>query len=85
MKENLTSLKVLDAPGNHFAAVPLEKLPESISTLNLANNCIENLHLGDDHLVNSIVLPNLTKLDLQNNKNLVRLPTKLCTPRYVRL
>jgi len=75
--QNLNSLKVLDAPGNNFVAVPLEKMPESISTLNLANNCIENL--GDD--LNTILLPNLLKLDLQGNKTIVRLPTKLCTPR----
>ena len=79
MREHLTSLRVLDAPGNNFVAVPLEKLPESISTLNLANNRIENL--GDN--VNTILLPNLTKLDLHDNTDLVRLPLKLCTPRYV--
>ena len=74
--KSLTSLKVLDAPGNCFVEVPMHLLPDSISNLNLANNNIESL--GDD-----IHLPNLIKLDLQNNKNLVRLPIKLSTPRYV--
>jgi len=72
-QSDLTSLKVLNAPGNNFVKVPMHLLPESIMTLNLADNNIESL--GDD-----VSLPNLTKLDLQNNKNLVRLPLKLCTP-----
>ena len=79
LQEDLTSLKVLDAPGNLFVSVPMEKLPQSISTLNFANNRLENL--GD--CVEAILLPNLVKFDVQNNKNLVRLPSKLCTPRFV--
>ena len=74
LKSKLTSLKEFDAPGNCFVKVPMQLLPESITNLNLANNTIDNL--GDD-----IYLPNLTILNLQNNKNLVRLPIKLCTPR----
>ena len=71
---NLTSLQVLDAPGNNFVEVPMHLLPESISVLNLAQNRIERL--GND-----VCLSNLRKLDLHNNKSLVRIPTKLCTPR----
>jgi Leucine-rich repeat (LRR) protein len=77
----MPSLKHLDAPGNNFQEVPVHLLPESITTLNFASNRIKSL--GDD-MTCDVLLPNLTKLDLENNKDLFRLPMKLFTPRYVK-
>ena len=76
IKNSLVSLREISASGNKFKKVPLHLMPESITSLNFAENCIEDL--GDS--VNKILMPNLIKLDLQQNA-LVRLPPKLCTPR----
>lgn len=75
-QSSLQCLRELNASGNQFKKIPLQFMPESLTNLNFANCCIEDL--GDG--VNRVELKNLVKLDLQGN-NLVRLPPKLCTPR----
>ncbi len=76
LKTDLVSLREINAPDNKFVKLPLDLMPDSITTLNFAGNRIEDL--GDN--VNQIIMPNLIKLDLQKNE-LIRLPPKLCAPR----
>lgn len=61
--EHLTSLRVLDAPGNKFSSVPLHLLPSTMNKLYLADNGIDSLGNSQE----TVCLPELIHLDLGNN------------------